>query len=87
MGNIYGNKAIFLYKYLLSLTVKLIPLVICLKFVIALIFAGHEFAFVAFLFCLFKIGACDENDLTAVGCKVFPQYVFLTYFSETTMLL
>jgi len=37
---------------------------------------GHEFAFVAFLLCLFKIGACDENDLMAVGCKVFPKYVF-----------
>lgn len=44
------------------------------------IFVGHEFAFVAFLFCLFKIGACDENDLAAVGCKVFPKYIFFIYY-------
>lgn len=45
---------------------------------------GHEFAFVAFLFCLFKIGACDENDLTAVGCKVFPRYIEVMREVQTT---
>jgi len=50
----------------------------CLKYHVehfSAYFVGHEFAFVAFLFCLFKIGACDENDLTAVGCRVFPKCV------------
>jgi len=52
--------------------------ILCQGFLLK-IFVGHEFAFVAFLFCLFKIGACDENDLTAVGCRVFPRYVSFTY--------
>jgi len=36
---------------------------------------GHEFAFVAFLYCLFKIGACDQNDLAAIGLRVFTKYI------------
>jgi serine/threonine-protein phosphatase 2A activator len=36
---------------------------------------GHEFAFVAFLCCLCKIGACDQNDLAALGLRVFANYI------------
>jgi hypothetical protein len=46
----------------------------CIKLMTcSLHFPGHEFAFVAFLFCLFKIGAWKQDDLVAVGLKVFPK--------------
>lgn len=32
---------------------------------------GHEMAFIMFLCCMFKIGAFEMNDKTAVGTKVF----------------
>ncbi|XP_058804717.1 serine/threonine-protein phosphatase 2A activator-like [Phymastichus coffea] len=36
---------------------------------------GHEMAFVMFLCCMFKIGAFEMNDKTAVGLKLFNRYL------------
>lgn len=38
---------------------------------------GHELAFVAFLCCLFKIGALSEEDYPAICLKVFDRYMNL----------
>ena len=49
---------------------------------------GHELNFVAFLFCLFKLGVYNEGDLCATINKVFQRYLILmrklqlTYFLE-----
>ena len=49
---------------------------------------GHELNFVAFLFCLYKIGIFQEGDLTASINKVFQRYMVLmrklqlTYYLE-----
>ena len=49
---------------------------------------GHELNFVAFLFCLFKLGVYNEADLCATINKVFQRYMVLmrklqlTYFLE-----
>ncbi|XP_060074322.1 serine/threonine-protein phosphatase 2A activator-like [Ylistrum balloti] len=38
---------------------------------------GHELSFVAFLCCLFKIGALQEADAVAVALQVFQRYLLL----------
>ena len=38
---------------------------------------GHELNFVAFLFCLFKLGAYSQDDLCATINKVFQRYLIL----------
>ncbi|XP_069122473.1 serine/threonine-protein phosphatase 2A activator-like [Argopecten irradians] len=38
---------------------------------------GHELAFVAFLCCLFKIGALTEDDAVASALQVFQRYLVL----------
>lgn len=38
---------------------------------------GHELNFVAFLFCLFKLGVFKEADLCATINKVFQRYLVL----------
>mmetsp|Transcript_295 Transcript_295/g.356 ORF Transcript_295/g.356 Transcript_295/m.356 type:complete len:236 (-) Transcript_295:382-1089(-) len=49
---------------------------------------GHELNFIAFLFCLYKIGVCNEADLGATINKVFQRYMVLmrkiqlTYYLE-----
>ena len=49
---------------------------------------GHELNFVAFLFCMFKMGAYTEADLECVINKVFQRYMVLmrklqlTYYLE-----
>jgi serine/threonine-protein phosphatase 2A activator len=36
---------------------------------------GHEMSFIAFLCCLFKVGACVKEDSLAIVCKVFARYI------------
>ena len=49
---------------------------------------GHELNFIAFLFCLFKMGIYNESDLQATINKVFQRYMILmrkiqlTYYLE-----
>ena len=38
---------------------------------------GHELNFIAFLFCLFKLGVYNEGDLCATINKVFQRYLIL----------
>ena len=38
---------------------------------------GHELCFVAFLFCLFKMGVLEEADLCATINKIFQKYILL----------
>ena len=38
---------------------------------------GHEFNFVVFLFCLFKLGVLGDDDLAATVNKVFQRYLVL----------
>ena len=49
---------------------------------------GHELNFLAFLFCLFKLGVYNQDDLKATINKVFQKYMVLmrklqlTYYLE-----
>ena len=38
---------------------------------------GHEFSFVAFLCCYFKLGVLKQEDQVAVAIKVFERYLDL----------
>lgn len=45
---------------------------------------GHELSFVAFLFCLCKIGVLQQEDAEAVVLKVFERYMVLMRKLQTT---
>lgn len=48
---------------------------------------GHELNFVAFLFCLFKMGIYTQADLCAAINKVFQRYMVLMRKLQLTYLL
>ena len=48
---------------------------------------GHELCFVAFLFCLFKMGVLEEADLCATINKIFQKYILLMRKIQTTYYL